>query len=211
MVVGGVTDETKPVSATIEVYDPAKKAFRAVPATLKSSVVSPFAIPMTDGRVLMGGGSLGRSQSLDTFIFDPKTEKLAPAHDLPWPLDAKSFYTVAAGGAITVTGGGPVDAAGAPERDCEAVFDPATGAWTDTKRCHDPLSGVTQYLAADGAPGAAAYVVNGLKAYRNGAWETVMTAPHKATGGALFDGITLDAHHAVASDGFTHEVVRCTF
>jgi hypothetical protein len=28
---------------------------------------------------------------------------------------------------------------------------------------------------------------------------------------ALFDGITLDAHHAVASDGFTHEVVNGTF
>ena len=203
-----MTDEDKPGSS-IEIYEPAKKAFREVPATLKSSVLSPFAIPMKDGRVLMGGGfPTGRGARLETYVFDPKTEKLAPAQDLPWPIGAKMPYTVAAGGAITVSGGGPVDALGAPERDCEAVFDPASGAWTDTKRCHDPLSGVTQYRAADGAPGAAAYFGKGLKAYRNGAWETVMTAPHKQTGAALFDGITLDAHHAVASDGFTHEVVR---
>jgi hypothetical protein len=213
VVVGGVTDGD-PSRSSIEVYEPAKKAFRRVPAALKGGVASPFAIPMKDGRVLMGGGFLpaGRgSQTLDTYVFDPKTETLAPAKDLPWPITGQMPFTVAPGGAITVTGGGPVDASGTPEHDCEAVFDPATGAWTDPKRCHDLPAGVTPYRAADGGPGAAGYFDDGLKAYRNGKWETVMTAAYKKTGAALFDGLALDAHHAVASDGFTHEVVRCTF
>jgi hypothetical protein len=213
VVVGGVTDEGQP-GRSIEVYEPATRAFRVVPAALDFSVESPFAIPMKDGRVLMGGGIDYMRHSyrpLDVYLFDAKTGKLAPARDSPWPLEAKSFYTVAASGAITVVGSGPVGAAGMPERDCETIFDPASGAWTDTRRCHDLLSWGTRYPAANGAPGAAGCFSDGLKAYRHGAWETVMTAPYKATGAALFDGITLDAHHAVASDGFTHEVVSCTF
>jgi hypothetical protein len=213
VVVGGVTDGDASHSS-IEIYEPAKKAFRLVPATLKTEVASPFAIPMKDGRVLMGGGFIpaGRGfHPLDAYVFDPKTETLAPAKDLPWPITSRMPFVVAAGGAITVTGGGPFDAGGSPEHDCEAVFDPATLAWTDTKRCHDLPADVTPYRAANGGPGAAGYFGDGLKAYRDGKWETVVTAPYKATGAALFDGISLDAHSAVASDGFTHEVVRCSF
>jgi hypothetical protein len=156
----------------------------------------------------MGGATYPRK----AFFLDPTTGKLTPARDALWPLDAKHFffYSVAASGAITVTGGGPPGDLGWPKSDCEATFDPASGAWTDTKRCKDIPADVLRYPAANGAPGVAGWG-GGMKAYRNGAWETVMTTPHKTTGASLDEGLTLDAHHAVAADTDTYEVVSCTF
>jgi hypothetical protein len=207
VVVGGITDEDEPESS-IEIYEPATRAFREVPATLDAERLSPFAIPMKDGRVLMGGGTvLPAGNERDAYVFDPSTQKLAPVANAPWPIDRRAFYTVAPSGAITVPGAAPSWVG--PARDCEAIFDPASGTWTETTRCQEPLSG--RYPAADGSPGTAAERGGGLDAYRNGAWETVLRAPYKTTGAALWDGITLDAHHAVASDAHTHEVVRCTF
>jgi hypothetical protein len=146
-----------------------------------------------------------------SLALDPATGRLTRTRDTPWPLDARVFYTVAESGAITATGAGPADSIGIMQHDCTAIFEPATKSWTDTKRCKafpEPYP----YRTPTGARSAVAYRENGLSAYRNGAWEQVTeNAPHDTSGADLTDGIALDAHHAVAADGTTHEVVTCAF
>ncbi len=214
VVVDGMPDGSQ-TAYTIEVYEPATKAFRLLPSHPNVGVLSPFAIPMKDGRVLIGGGMDmpmgGATYPRRAFILDPTTGTVTPAHDPPFPYDAKHFffYSVATNGAITVTGSGPPGDLGWPTSDCEVTFDPQSGAWTDTKRCQ-PGPNVLRFPSTGGTPGLVGLDA-GLKAFRNGAWETVVKAQPNATGASFEDALTLDAHHVIGADLDTYEVTRCTF
>jgi hypothetical protein len=211
VVVAGGSSRVDDDGKSIEIYDPATRAWRLLKGVLKESVISPFVIAMKDGRVLLGGGNvlLGRGyRPLDVFIVDVATGKVTAASPLPWPLEATGFYRVEDDGVINVTGRGPD--ADDLARDCFASFDPARGAWTDENRCWDAPTDVTRYHDARGGDASIGYGQNGLMA-RAGrtAWMELTHVPYKQTGGGLFDGIVLDNARVVASDGFTHEVVDC--
>lgn len=210
VVIAGVEDG----QTTIEVYEPSTNAFRVLPQHPKVGSISPFAIPMKDGRVLIGGGMEMAQRAeypLKAFFLDPTTGNLTPTHDAPWALEAKHYfyYSIAPSGVVTVTGGGPSGDLGMPGRDCEATFDPATGIWTDRKNCKNQPDAI-RYPATDGTGGILGWA-GAMEVYRNGMWETVNKAPRKTTGASLDDGLALDAHHAMATDDETYEVVRCTF
>ncbi len=221
VVIGGHGEHDKPLD-TIEVYEPSTKAFEVLPARLVRPAAAMFAIPMKDGRVLTGGGSV---PSLDkaivewetprsSFVLDPATGKLTKTGDTPWPLDERGFYTVAESGVITVTGQGE-EKTGLLVRDCATTFDPASKAWTDTKRCtkaSNPERLTYLFHAANGGRGNAAYEEDGLGVYRDGNWvQLTKSLPSGKTGADLTLGVSLDEHHAVALDGSTYEVVRCSF
>jgi len=223
VVIGGYAGEDGSLD-TIEVYEPSKKAFRVLPVRLEVPTAELFAIPMKDGRVLIGGGEAsprGNAPGKDkwprsSFILDPTTGKLTRTGDTPWPLSDGGFYTVAESGVITVTGEGEKDPVkGTVLRDCTTTFDPASKTWTDTKRCTQPSDHQGRiFHTANGAASNAGFLVPfGLELYRNGTWEKELNPKGAATGTGLSldEGLSLDAHHVIAVDGQTYQVMRCSF
>lgn len=139
-------------SASVELWDPATRRFRAVAASMHNAREYPSATLLDDGRVLIvGGDHVGEQQRLAE-VFDPRTERFEPVAS---PLDAERRAMHAAhrlpdGRVIVVGGEVRNDAGQLVPLDTVLVFDPATQTLAPAGRLDAPRSLVRSLLTADG-------------------------------------------------------------
>jgi hypothetical protein len=151
LVTGGLRDypEKNQVTAEAEIYD-AKAGTWRMTAPMHVARRAHGAVLLTDGRVLVAGGSSGgfeASRQLDSVeIFDPKTETwtlVAPLHEARWGPTIDLLQN----GKVLVTGGG-ISPLGA--RRSAELFDPQQGTWSDAGNLSQARSGHRSIQLRDG-------------------------------------------------------------
>jgi len=128
LIAGGVTGTTDLTGLSSgEVYDPSTGTMTAVSNDMSSVRASPVAVLLSNGDVLIAGGTDGSEASETADLYDPTTNAFMPVNSL---MSAGRDYPAAAllsDGDVLVAGG----AVGTDQDDAGAdVFDPQTETFT---------------------------------------------------------------------------------
>jgi hypothetical protein len=178
-------------SPSIDVYEPKLGLFREVQGVMpRYQDAAPLAIPLSGGRVLLGGGTVGGRGSISYFsaVFDVNSGKVLEAQDTPWGMGSLERLPVRPvdGGVIISSRPWASDARRFPvwNRVCEVFFDENALKWKDLKSCH---------------------LVDG------GSNSDVATYEAALPGGSFFDGIVINEHTTIVTEAETGSVLLCTF
>jgi hypothetical protein len=129
LVAGGYSTRRRQTLATLELYEPAARAFRRLTATLKEARFGHEALLLPDGRVLIAGGKAipGERRALGLEYFDPKTgmltgadEQLAVGRDRP-------TLSLLPGGMTVLIAGGSAQEGGTRAARAAELLDLKTG------------------------------------------------------------------------------------
>lgn len=107
--------------------------------------VNPEAVALSDGRVLIVGGWVGRLVSATTEIFDPATGKSVAGPEMMGPRNAATV-TLLAAGRVLIAGGYE----GSRLRADAEIFDPATMRMSPAGALREARSGATATLLSNG-------------------------------------------------------------
>jgi hypothetical protein len=172
MVIGGTSIVRDPdgtgrdniTLATTELFDAATGTWTAGPPLRDARTPHHTALPLPDGRVLVGGGYQGRgSRGVEWLtsveIFDPSTNRWSRVAEVPRRHGWDSATLLRDGRVLVI---GPVDRVQPDERYAASIFDPATASWQATAPTDLVRQGHGALLLRDGtvlvmggsAPGA---------------------------------------------------------
>ena len=119
------------ILASVELYDPAHRSFRAV-RPMSVPRASHAAVALPDGRVLVSGGWTGSRATASAEVYDPLTDRWSAVGDMT---EARvSHIAIAlADGRVFVMGGG---AGRLGDLATAEVYDPASGTFAAVGRMH---------------------------------------------------------------------------
>jgi hypothetical protein len=149
-----------PALASAETYDPATGTFSTT-GPMKSARAGHAATRLSDGRVLVTGGSNGSVGLASAELYDPSTGSFSPAGSMTADRESHSS-TLLADGRVLIAGGmhdpGPVACAGAAciamvgttDLTSAEIYDPATGKFSRTGSMATPRSIPAAILLQDG-------------------------------------------------------------
>lgn len=130
LVAGGCTDpECASTTASVQVYEPARREFRAAGA-LSEARAGISSVRLRDGRVLLAGGCGASSCSTRVELFDPSTRTLRRAGDLV-TARGRATATLLHDGSVLLAGGCASIACASVLASAE-VYDPAGDRWRAT-------------------------------------------------------------------------------
>ncbi len=164
LVTGGYTEVCDPNcrsvwSASAEIFDPVTNQFRATGA-MSSPRSMHTATLLSDGKVLVIGGSSGSAYLSTAELYDPATGSFSPAGGLNDPR-AEHTATRLADGRVFVAGG---PAPGGGSLFTTEIYDPGTRSFTPARGMIERRSAHTASLLPDGkvllAGGSANWVVS---------------------------------------------------
>ena len=147
----GTSDPSALPTDAAEIYDPATGTW-----SLTASMIAPryleAAIVLSDGRVLVSGGStdtipVGFLSSAE--IYDPATGTWSATGDVVTPRYWHHFILLANGEVLAV-GGLSASPSGPSPTDSAELYDPATGTWTKTELMSEARAGLTATLLDGG-------------------------------------------------------------
>ncbi|MDE2238147.1 MAG: hypothetical protein KGK30_09675, partial [Elusimicrobia bacterium] len=110
---------------------PQLAAFSKLGASMGSPRVNETATPLPDGKVLLAGGSDGTSVLSSSELYDPVARTFSQTGSLH---EARDFHTATLliNGRVLVTGGFSTDSVSTGSTNSAELYDPASGAWTET-------------------------------------------------------------------------------
>lgn len=136
--------EAGTASGTVDVFS-ADGRQRLTTGNLLAPRVAPDAVPLSDGRVLIVGGWIGRSVSATTEIFDPRTGKAIAGPNMIGPRNAATVVGLA-DGRVLIAGGYD----GSQNRADAEIYDPVTSTMTVVGSLHQARSGATGTVLRNG-------------------------------------------------------------
>jgi len=113
-------------SASTEIYDPAINAWRVV-RNMPNRVIYHAAVTLSNGKVLVSGGTLGLSSQNEAFLFDPVNETWSETKPMIW-YRYRHTLTLLPNGKVLAIGGEDDDVL---LESCE-LYDPVSGTWEMT-------------------------------------------------------------------------------
>lgn len=147
LVVGGlgVVDCAPVTAAAVELYDPDTGSWTAT-GSLREDRSNHTATLLSDGTVLVAGGSGGTGQLGSAELYDPATGSWTAAGSMNEALFRSA--TLLPDGTVLAAGGSNVSGEGISAS--AELYDPTTGSWTLTASMGAARSGHTATLLADG-------------------------------------------------------------
>ncbi len=148
LVLGGTTTTTSAGAvARVEIFDPANGAWQTA-APLGVPRAYPVAILLTDGRVLVTGGSDHQVPLASAEIYDPATNSWSITGSMS--VGRTDFAGVRLpDGRVLVAGGGTTTSSG-PATNTAEIYDPSSGAWQRVASMHTRRAYLTLTALGDG-------------------------------------------------------------
>ncbi|MEV6911464.1 kelch repeat-containing protein [Amycolatopsis sp. NPDC051071] len=159
LITGGISAAGGPALATAELYDPAENKWTPVEKPMKAARWGHSAVALSNGKVLVSGGSTlrpgGKVMALRTAeLFDPATKTWEPAGELTDARTGHVAVVLSGGKKVLVCGGTvPVGTADDPALAFCEIYDSAAAAgtspWTVAATMRFPRSGHTATALSD--------------------------------------------------------------
>ncbi len=139
LIIGFVTDSA-------ELYDPATGIFSSAGNTLFTHGQNPTATRLSDGRVLIAGGTFALTSAE---IYDPVTGSFSPSSNLNHPRFAHTA-TLVPDGRVLIVGGGENTSTGVISTATAEIYDPTTNGFNFTGSLNTGRSGHVATLLPNG-------------------------------------------------------------
>jgi len=154
VVAGMVNYEDEKVSASAELYDPARGKWTATGSMAQARWAHTTTL-LQDGRVLVAGGNSGHGDQLASAeLYDPASGRWTATGSMH-KIRSGHTATLLPDGRVLVAGGYDVKGAEAASteimgRATAELYDPSSGQWTATGSVTDPRAGATATLLPGG-------------------------------------------------------------